>query len=153
MSHSDQHVAILQLQVFTIYHGIEGYFKVGSFHCCLVSEYVYGGKLKFLHIFVPSGAESFTQINDKILRARNSKSFIFLHEESKTESENQSQSHSNEAETITHLSEALFLVTVQQGYMHITSDNEEFQPILIRLSITILYLLKGKRLTAKKMCL
>lgn len=51
---------------------------------------------------------------------------------------------------ITHLSEALFLVTVQQGYMHITSDNKEFQPVLIRLSITILCLMKCKRLTAKK---
>lgn len=42
------------------------------------------------------------------------------------------------------------LVIVQQDYMHITSDNKEFQPGLISLNITILYLSKGKRLTAKK---
>lgn len=42
------------------------------------------------------------------------------------------------------------LVTVQQDYMHITSDNKEFQPALIRLNSTILYWSEGKRLTAKK---
>lgn len=34
--------------------------------------------------------------------------------------------------------------------MHITSDNEELQTLMISLDITILYLLKGKGLTAKQ---
>lgn len=67
-------------------------------------------------------------------RAGNSKSFAFLHKETKTDSLIQTR------QKWSHICQKLSaLVTVQQDYMHITLDNKEFQPALIRLNSTTLY--------------